>query len=578
MSWRRLLPLLTAWLAACAVVPGGLQPEAPSGYQAKTGWRFERHAVVAAHPLAAEAGAATLRAGGNAVDAAFAAQLVLGLVEPQSSGIGGGGFLVLWDGQRLHAVDGRETAPAAATETQFLRDDGSPLPRGEAERSGLSAGVPGLLRLMETVHRDHGRLPWARLFEPALQLAEQGFPLGARLHELLRVDPLLRQEPGARALYYTPDGQPLPVGSRLRNPAKAAILRRVAAEGADAFYGGPVADDLVRRVRSAARPGAMDASDLQAYRVVHRTPLCTTWRRHRLCGMPPPAAGLVLNAQLLQLFDAVGPAPPLMSVEGVHRYTEAARLATADRDLYLADPRFVPDVSAALLDPDYLAARARLIGDRAAERVEAGLPGRTAWAPQSESVESGTTHLSVVDGNGMAVALTSSVESAFGTRMLLDGGTGLPGGYFLNNQLTDFAFRPRGADGQPVANRVQPGKRPRSSMNPLIVLGPEGRPEMVLGSPGGQGIPHYTARLLLLTLGEGWALQAAVDAPNLLVAPPRLLIEAGPWPPALVDGLSALGHRPQTLALTSGLHVLRRQGSGWQAAADPRREGVAAGD
>lgn len=578
MSWRRLLPLLTAWLAACAVVPGDLQPEAASGYQVKSAWRFERQAVVAAHPLAAEAGAVMLRAGGNAVDAAIAAQLVLGLVEPQSSGIGGGGFLVLWDGQRLHALDGRETAPAGATETQFLRDDGSPLPRGEAERSGLSVGVPGLLRLLETVHREHGRLPWSRLFEPALRVAEQGFPLGARLHELLRVDPLLRQEPAASALYYTPDGQPRPVGSLLRNPAQAAILRRVAQEGADAFYRGPIAQDLVHRVRSAARPGSLGLADLAAYRVLQRQPLCFDWRHHRLCGMPPPAVGLLLNAQILQLYDEANPAPPLMSVDGVHRYTEAARLAIADRDLHLGDPGFVPDASAALLDPDYLRARARLIGERAAERVEAGLPRRSALAPQSETVENGTTHLSVVDASGMAVALTSSVESAFGTRLLVDGGTGLPGGYFLNNQLTDFAFRPRGADGQAVANRVQPGKRPRSSMNPMIVLGPDGRPAMVLGSPGGQGIPHYTARLLLLTLGENKPLQAAVEAPNLLVAPPRLLLEPGAWPPGLVDGLGARGHRPQTLALTSGLHALRRQGPGWEAAADPRREGIAVGD
>lgn len=520
-----------------------------------------------------------LRAGGNAVDAAIATQLMLGLVEPQSSGIGGGGFLILWDGRRLHAYDGRETAPAAAPESLFLRADGSPLPRGEAERSGLAVGVPGLLRLLEAVHREHGRLPWARLFEPAIRAAEQGFPLGARLHELLRVDPALRQEPAAARQFYAANGDPLPIGTRLRNPAQAAILRRVASEGVAAFYSGAVAEDLVRRVRGHARPGSLSLADLQSYRIEHREPLCFSWRRYRLCGLPPPASGLLLNAQLLQLYDAAGAPPPLMTVDGLHRYIEAARLAIADRELHVGDPAFVPELSQALLAPAYLAARARLIGPRAAERVDAGLPLQTAFAPQTETVENGTSHLSVVDAGGMALALTSSVEAAFGTRMLLDGGSGLPGGYFLNNQLTDFAFRPQAADGRLLANRVQAGKRPRSSMNPMLVFGADGSLQMVLGSPGGLAIPHYTARLLLLALGEGQALQAAVDAPNWVVAPPRLLLEAQRFDPARSRELAELGHRPLPAPLTSGLHALRRDDAGaWSAAADPRREGVAVGD
>ncbi len=582
--WRRLLLALGALLGACgALPPAQVQPEAASGYLNKPGWTFERQAVVAAHPLAAQAGAELLRAGGNAVDAAIAAQLVLGLVEPQSSGLGGGGFLIVWNGRALSAYDGRETAPAAAGEGLFLRADGSPLPRDQAERSGLAVGVPGLPRLLEQVHRAQGRLPWARLFEPALRIAEQGFPMGARLHELLRVDPALRQEPAAAALFYQADGQPQPVGRLLRNPAQAAVLRRLAIEGADAFYRGAIAEDLVRRVRQHVRPGAMALTDLRDYRVERREPLCFDWRRHRLCGLPPPTSGLLLNAQLLQIYDALPQPPVLMSAAGLHRYTEAARLAIADRELIAADPAFVPEARLALpglLDTDYLRERARLIGPRAAEQVEAGRPRLgTALSPQRDAVENGTTHLSVADADGMVVALSSSIEAAFGTRMLLDGGSGLPGGYFLNNQLTDFSFRPHAGDGRPIANRVQGGKRPRSSMNPMLVFDAEGQVQMALGSPGGLAIPHYTARLLLLAIGEGRDLQAAIDAPNLVVVPPRLLLEAGRADTELLTQLSALGHRPQAMALTSGLHALRRLADGrWSAGADPRREGEAAGD
>lgn len=579
---RRLLLAVGALLAACgAASPLAIQPEADSGYRARPAQTFARQAVVAAHPLASEAGARLLRAGGNAVDAAIATQLVLGLVEPQSSGIGGGGFLIVWDGERSHAYDGRETAPAAADENLLLRPDGQPLPRGLAERSGLAVGVPGLLRLLETVHRRHGRLPWAQLFEPALQIADEGFALGERLHELLRVDVGLRQDPAALAMYYRADGSPLPVGSRVRNPAQAAILRQVAERGADAFYRGAVAEDLLRRVRGHERPGRMQAADLQGYRVLVRQPLCAPWRRWRLCGLPPPASGLLLNIQLLALYDAAGAPPAVSSEQGLHRYVEAARLAMADRDRYVADPDFMPQPLAGLTDPGYLRQRAARIGERAAEKVEAGRPAGAdpQLAAQDEAVERGTTHLSVVDAEGRAVSLTSSVEAAFGSRILADGGTGLPGGYILNNQLTDFSARPRDAAGRAIANRVQPGKRPRSSMNPMLVFdGASGRLEMVLGSPGGLAIPHYTARVLLQTLGDGQSLQAAIQGPNWVPAGDRLFLEAERFAPGLGPALVARGHRPQWLALTSGLHALQRAPAGWTAVADPRREGSAAGD
>jgi len=578
---RCALLLSLVLIGACATAPPPPpQPEADSGQQAKPGWRFERQAVVAAHPLAAEAGAALLRAGGNAVDAAVATQLVLGLVEPQSSGLGGGGFLLLWDGKRLLGYDGRETAPAAAGESLFLRADGSPLPREQATRSGLAVGVPGLLRLLESVHRDHGRLPWARLFEPAIAIADRGFPMGQRLQTLLLVDPILRSEPAAAARFYDASGQPLPLGTLLRNPAQAEILRRVAREGADAFYQGAVADDLLKRVQQSPRPGAMTAADLRAYRVERRDPICSDWRGWRLCGLPPPSAGFLMTAQVLALLE---PLPELQQAEGLHRYAEAARLAGADRDMHLADPRFVAAPAgrwSSLLDPAYLALRRQLIGPKAAASVSAGQPAGSLalWAPQDATVESGTTHFSVVDAQGMALAFTSSVEAAFGNRMLADGGTGLAGGFFLNNQLTDFAFQPRDPQGRPVANRVEGGKRPRSSMNPMLVFDANGRLEMVLGSPGGLAIPHYTARLLLQTLGHDEALQPAIGAPNLALAGDTVLIEPGFVDAASLADVRARGHRVRELPLTSGLHVLRRQGGGWLAGADPRREGIAAGD
>lgn len=537
---------------------------------------------MAAHPLAAQAGAAMLAQGGNAVDAAVATQLVLGLVEPQSSGLGGGGFLLLWDGQLLFAYDGRETAPAAASETLLLQADGRLRPREQLTASGLAVGVPGLPRLLETVHQRHGRLPWAKLHEAAIGIAEQGFPLGPRLHELLRVDPLLRRDPAALAMFYRTDGQPLPVGTLLRNPAQAAVLRRLAREGADAFYRGAVAEEMLQRVRGHELPGAMTAEDLAGYRVVPRETLCVPWRQWRLCGMPPPAAGLLLSAQLLKLFDAAG-GGRWPEVEAVHSYTEAARLAAADRDQYVGDPAFVAPPAgrwASLLEDDYLAQRARLIGSRAATAVNAGQPRglrQQAWAPQREAVEAGTTHLSVVDAKGMAVALSSSIESAFGNRMLLSGGSGLPGGYFLNHQLTDFSSQARGADGRAVANRPEGGKRPRSSMNPMLVFDAAGRLDMVLGSPGGMAIPHYTARTLLQVLGQGQTPQAALDAPNLAVFGSTLFLEPQGFPSALAAQLRERGHALRELPLTSGLHVLKRSPEGWLAGADPRREGSAAG-
>lgn len=571
-------------------------PEAASGLSAKPGWSFRHQAVAAANPLATDAGAQVLRAGGSAVDAAVAVQLVLTLVEPQSSGIGGGAFLLYTDGTRVTAYDGRETAPAAADERLFLQADGTPMAFSDAVVGGRSVGVPGTLRLLAQAHRDHGRLPWATLFEPAIRLAEDGFAVSPRLATLLAGEPHLRRHPAAAAYFY-PGGEPLAAGSRLRNPALAAVLRRVAVEGADAFYAGPVARSIVDAVRThPINPGRLTEADLAGYRVVVREPLCSDWRRWRLCGFPPPSSGHLAIAQTLGLLDAAGATGTAdtalvdgrPSADWLHTYTEAARLAFADRAQFVADPAFVAPPGtgwASLLEPAYLRERALLIGPRAMPSAPAGRPGgaHSAWAPQAEQPEYGTSHLSIVDAQGHAVAMTTTIEDQFGARLLVDGGTGLPGGFLLNNELTDFSFTPTDTQGRPIANRVEPGKRPRSSMSPTLVFDREtGALQMSAGSPGGALIIHFTARTLLGTLAWGLDAQRAIDLPNFGTTGGPLLLEAGRFPASTVEALTARGHTVRELPMTSGLQAIERRagpgGSVWFGGADPRREGVVLGE
>ncbi len=561
--------------------------------------RAARQMVAAAHPLAAEAGLAMLRAGGSAVDAAIAAQAVLGLVEPQSSGIGGGAFLLHFDGQRVSAWDGRETAPADADERMFLGANGQPLPFAERVFGGRSVGVPGALRMLEAAHRQHGRLPWARLFERAIALAEQGFPLGERLHAQLAADPLLRRDAAARAFYYRDDGSPHPVGHPLRNPALAELMRRIAAQGADVLHRGPVAQDLVRRVREHAVPGRLSEGDLAGYRPVQRDAICSDWlQRWRVCGFPPPSSGHLAVMQILGLLERSAPvATPLrQGIPGpdwLHAYTEAARLAYADRDRYVADPAFAAAPGGrwtTLLDDAYLRRRAALIGPRSLGRAEAGDPApaaSTSWAPMPAQPEVGTSHVSVVDAQGRAVSLTTTIEAQFGARILADGGTGLAGGYLLNNQLTDFSALPADAQGRPVANRVQGGKRPRSSMAPTLVFdrsgaqpGQPGRLEMTLGSPGGAAIIHFVAKTLTATLQWQLDPQAAIELPNAGSFNGPTMLERGRFPAATQQALRERGHAVQESELPSGLQAIRRapDGPGWLGGADPRREGVALGD
>jgi len=452
--------------------------------------------------------------------------------------------------------------------------------------------VPGVLRLLEAVHQRQGRLPWARLLQPAIDLAEQGFPLGHRLHTQLAEDAAIRRDPLARALYFQPDGQPWPVGTRLRNPALAQVLRQVAAQGAQALHQGPVAQDIVRRARAhATNPGVLSEADLAGYQPRQRSPLCTDWGAHwRVCGMPPPSSGHLAVMQILGLLQAQGAVPaanPLTAepdADWLHRYSEAARLAFADRAQHVADPDFVPAPAGrwdSLLDPDYLARRARLIGPRSLGTAPPGQPGglRSAWAAQPDQPEHGTSHVSIVDAQGHAVAFTTSIEAVFGARLMSDGGTGLPGGFLLNNQLTDFALAPRDAQGRPVANRVQPGKRPRSSMSPTLVFDRrDGRLHAVLGSPGGPAIIHFTAKTLLGTLAWGLDAQRAVDLPNFGNFNGPTVLEAGRFPAPTVQALQARGHTVQPLVLASGVQALVRTPTGWFGGADPRREGVVLGD
>ena len=588
-------------LAACALpadrgaqlpsdtVP--VQPEAATGLTEKPGWSVRRFAVAAANPLATEAGFEVLRAGGSAVDAAVAVQMVLALVEPQSSGIGGGAFLLHWDGHEVTALDGRETAPAATNERLFLGSDGRPLPFAQVVVGGRAVGVPGAVKLLEAAHRAHGKLPWAQLIQPAITLAEQGFAVSPRLHALLVATPSLRADGQAAAYFFQPDGQPLAVGQRLRNPALAAVLRRMAADGSAALHTGAVAADIVRRVRGhTVNPGRLVEADLAGYTVREREPLCTDWKAvYRVCGMPPPSSGHLAVMQILGLLDRL-PQPPqplpggLPGADWLHAYTEAARLAYADRALYVADPDFVPAPVggwASLLDDAYLRSRAALIGERSMGQAPAGSPHgtRMAWAPQAEQPEHGTSHISIVDSEGRALAMTTTIEAVFGAQLMSDGGTGLAGGFLLNNQLTDFSWAPSDEQGRPVANRLQPGKRPRSSMSPTLVFDRrDGRLLMTLGSPGGPAIIHFVAKTLVGTLAWGLNAQQAINGPNYGSFNGPTVLESGRFSPDVVAALQARGHVVVQTDLTSGVQALQRTPDGWFGGADPRREGVVLGE
>ena len=584
----RLAPLAAALLlAACASAPDlPPAPEAASsfrlGLQTATA---TRHMAAAANPLATEAGLEILRAGGSAVDAAIAMQMVLTLVEPQSSGLGGGAFLLHFDGRQVQAYDGRETAPMAADENLFMAG-GKPMAFYAAVVGGRSVGAPGALRMLEATHQKHGRLPWARLFEPAIRLSERGFAISPRLHSLLGTEKYLAADAAARAYFYQPDGTPKPVGTLLRNPQLAGTLRAIASAGADAFYRGEVAADIVRAVRSHPNRGLLAETDLADYAAKERPPVCTDYKRWRICGMGPPSSGGIAVAQIFGILaqrdisDAQplpGDPAPQPQVDAVHLFSEAGRLAFADRNVYVADPDFVVVDWMALIDARYLADRAQLIGERSMGRAEAGVPAgyRIAWAPD-DSLRGATSHVSAVDGFGNAVSMTTSIEDQFGARMMVRG-------FLLNNQLTDFSFAP-GEGGRPIANRVQPGKRPRSSMAPTLVFDrASGELLASLGSPGGSQIIGFVAKVLVGLLDWELDVQQAISMPNFGSRNGPTELEQGRFDKATIDTLRARGHEIRELPMASGLQGIVRVRladgrRGWGGGADPRREGVALGD
>jgi len=565
--------LLAALLPGLALAQG-LQSEVDTGYEPKQAVIAKRFMVVAANPLAVEAGVATLRAGGNAVDAAIAVQMVLGLVEPQSSGVGGGLFLLHWDEKQrvVRSYDGRETAPKSAKPARFAGANGQPMDYYLAIASGLSVGTPGAMRALELAHRKQGRLPWARLFEPAIRLAADGFAVSKRLNGLLAREPFLSNDSAARMLYYSADGRPMSVGTIVVNAAYAATLAQIAASGADAFYGGAIAADIVRAVRAHVRPGDLSEDDLARYAAKEREPVCGPYREWRLCGMGPPSSGGVTTLEMLGLLEAAHferAAPN--SEAAVHLFAEAGRLAYADRLRYIADPDFVSQPIAGLLDASYIRSRAGQIRDRSMGAARPGQPhGAIAWSDAPDTEVAGTSHVSIVDAEGNAVSMTTTIENQFGSRIMVRG-------FLLNNQMTDFAFLPE-FEGRPAANRVEAGKRPRSSMAPTFVFDKDGRLTMVIGSPGGPGIINYVVKTLVGVLDWKLDIQSAIALPNFGAAYGPTTIERGTAYEELADALAERGHVLSFQPLTSGTHGIERVEQGWRGGADPRREGVAAGE
>ncbi len=532
--------------------------------------------IAAANPWAVEAGARILAEGGTAADAMVATQAVLGLVEPQSSGLGGGAFLVWYDAASgaVTTLDARETAPLSATPRLFQTAEGEPLKFFDAVVGGRSVGTPGTPRLLEEAHRRWGSANWAGLFEDAIGLAETGFTVSPRLAELVARDAERLQRFPETAAYFFPGGTAIVAGDRLTNPDYADTLRQIAARGSAAFYTGPIAEDIVDNVRNApGNPGLLTTLDLGIYQVIERPAVCVLYRAHDVCGMGPPSSGALTVGQILGMLDrydlaTLGPDAP----EAWRLIGDASRLAFADRGRYMADSDFVPVPVEGLVAPDYLDARAALLrGDDALPEVAPGTPEfdhALHWA-DDESIEfPSTSHISIVDADGNALSMTTTIENGFGSRLFVRG-------FLLNNELTDFSFRTH-VNGVPIANRVEPGKRPRSSMSPTIVL-KDGQPALIVGSPGGSRIIGYVAKTIVAHLDWGMNVQQAVAMPHLVNRFGTYDLEAGTGAEALGAGLEALGYEVNTRALTSGLHAIS-VGERLLGGADPRREGIALGE
>jgi gamma-glutamyltranspeptidase / glutathione hydrolase len=597
----------TLWLTSCAVPPkDSQQPEGASGFVEKKGWTTSQFAVAAANPLATDAGYQILKAGGSAIDAAIAVQMVLGLVEPQSSGIGGGAFLLHQAADKkcaavqtqsqsqcgLQAFDGRETAPALATENLFLGADGKPIAFIDAVVGGKSVGAMGTVRMLELAHQQHGKLPWHSLFLPAIQLATEGFSVSPRMNTLLQSEVHLKKDAVAAAYFYDPAGKPWPVGHVLKNPEYAEVLKLIATHGAKALHEGEVAQAVVNKVQShPTNSGKLSMADLAGYAPKVREAFCTDYsasqKQYVICGMPPPSSGAIAVSQILGMMR---PVSATLNADFLHHYTEASRLAFADRAQYVADPDFVQAPTGnwkSLVAPDYLASRAKLIGEQSMKVAKPGVPAgaKSAYAPMPDQPEFGTSHISIIDGFGNALAMTTTIEDAWGARQMVNRGkldaSGKPilGGFLLNNELTDFSFAPTDAEGKPIANRVQPNKRPRSSMSPTLVFDKAtGALVASVGSPGGALIIHYTAKTLYGMLNWGLNAQEAINLPNFGSLNGPTVLEEKRFPAATIEALKARGHEIREVAMTSGLQGIQKTKDGFFGGADPRREGVVRGD
>ena len=558
----------------------------------------QKHMVVAANPYAANAGLAILRQGGSAVDAAIATQVVLNLVEPQSSGIGGGAFLLTYDAKtgQVGSIDGREAAPAAAKPDRFLTPDGKPLEFDAAANSGLSTGVPGVVSALALAHRQHGKLAWSKLFEPAIALAEAGFVVSPRLATLLAAQGPEGFNAEAKALYFDAAGKPRQAGETLKNPSFAATLRALAAGGTDAFYKGELAKQMLVTLAAAPRvPGDMTAADLSSYAAMERGPVCIGFRGYKVCGMGPPSSGGTAVAMILGMVQAAGAATmdapaalgspstglaelletPAKTVNLALTIAEAEKLAYADRDQYIADPDFVPQ-PATLLDPGYLTSRAKLIdlAHPMAKATPGTPPLKTGllYGVDATDEHAGTSHISIVDDDGNAVSMTTSIETAFGSRLMA-------GGFLLNNQLTDFSFKPTDDKGWPIANRVEPGKRPRSSMAPTIILGPDGNLFAVLGAPGGSRIILYDVKAIACLIEWHCNAEEAADLPGFGSRNGPFEVEQGTTAETILGPLAAArGETVKAVDMNTGVHIIVRRDGHLEGGADHRREGVALGD
>lgn len=530
--------------------------------------------VAAANPHAVEAGLAALRAGGSAIDAALATQTVLSLVEPQSSGIGGGAFLIYYDAKtgKVSFYNGRETAPANIDHSLFQDKDGNPIRRFEGVVSGISTGVPSVISMLEMAHTDHGKIPWAKGFDHAISLSEDGFAVSARMAALVKMVAKwgLKVQPAARDYFFDDKGEPIPEGFIRDNKPYARALRAIAANP-KAMYEGPLAQEIIDVIHQEPRPGTLTLADLAAYRPQKSEALCSAYRQYIVCGPQAPSSGGVAVQSILgqlENFDmkTLGP-----SLQGWHVFTEASELAYADRDLYVADPDFVSVPSRELLEPDYLKSRAALIQmDRSLKDVKAGDPVNFRPGQDATPDQKGTSHLSIVDQWGNVVSMTTTVEAPFGSERMASG-------FMLNNQLTDFSFRSHDAHGNPIANRPEPRKRPRSSMAPHIIFHQDGRFAFATGSPGGSSIIAYTAKSIIALIDWGMTPQQATALANVISRNGSVRLEENNLSPEIIEGLEALGHKVvRSKGEISGIHIIRKNPDGkYEGGADTRREGQA---